>query len=814
MAAVLAMAGCAADTTEPSDLGVTCTGKCDGLDSIKSLYRDVRELDLTDLSARGTNLATDELNDVLGTSFVGVELLEPAVFGDAALAENEELVEDIDALSTGLLAQFGEGELSADVNAVRARHLSSSGDDVFVESGFRISGGLDHGFSIDGDGIAEDVSVRLGLGSGAIEGRVIHATERDPGTGPEAVLEGVRAARGFVVPRSLEDVRDMRPGEAMALSAEGSFGINAGAGVPIVVADPGAITYSLVLSAALRAQIEGQMDVQLVRLEGDEVVVDVGAERGAVRSARLALRDGWGVQGLVESNVELGGFDVDLGRLLDRALRSQLNRRINLVSAELERTGRASRISVVRLRFSLDANTPELEDALTQALRGDVRLAQALSSQGADGVRVDYDLLRSGLSASSHAGLELFGMRFFNTTLREEGQVRIQTPGGAQELMFDTLHREGGWFFESHGHGRVALAGIRIDEARAVTRSEVNLFVEVLEGDEFMQRDTLLDQLDSLIVALAGSSALAAIEEHGNALQRHVETTCNPSPAFDPCREDVLMSTEVMGFRADGRAALEAATSDLEPSLQRVVLAAGDLRLASQATVEPAASFVGPSTSIVLDYRLDDASLERILVDTRGDDFRNALLAVLAATRVDREDTPVEIDETREGLGARNQDALDSMVTMFTEGADTYERMLAVERARIDGLGAIGGSAVAVDVPVEGSAVDYDAATARTVVQARSQAVRDLFDELLEEADRLNNVRPEIALGFALLAMQRADAADVRMNLDMDLSDGFAQDYTHYRSAGQMGFDVHGRGSAGQLIGGGVFDVDALIDVP
>ena len=50
-------AGCAASGPAEEELSVTCTGKCDGLDSIKAIYDDLRELDLTDLSARGTGLA-------------------------------------------------------------------------------------------------------------------------------------------------------------------------------------------------------------------------------------------------------------------------------------------------------------------------------------------------------------------------------------------------------------------------------------------------------------------------------------------------------------------------------------------------------------------------------------------------------------------------------------------------------------------------------------------------------------------------------------------------------------------------------------
>lgn len=797
---------CAGDSSTPLDeLGVTCTGKCDGLDSIKSLYRDIRELDLTDLGARGTNLATDALNDALSTSFVDVTLDAPQAFGLTETAAANELVEDLDTLTIGLLERFGEGELSTEVNEVRRAHLAASGDEVFVESGFTIGASLDHGFSIDADGI-EDATVRLGLGSGSLSGRVIAAAQRDPGTNAEAVLMGVRSARGFVAPRDVAELRAMKPGEAFALSGEGTFGLNLGAGVPIVIANAGPATYSLVVSGALRAQIAGQLDVQMVRLDGDEVVVDVGTERSSIRSARLAINDGWGVSGIVQSEVNLAGQSLDLGRLLDRALRSRLDDRLDLVSAEFERTGQSSRMSITRIRFALDASDPMLEDAISQALRGDVRLAQAMALQDSPGVKVEYDLSRSGLSSVSHAGLELFGMRFFNRTVTEEGAVSIQTPGGAQELLFDSLHRESGWLFETHGHGRIALSGLRFDVDGRPAESEVNLFVQVLEGDDFMQRDTLLDHLDSLIYAIGGSRALEAIEGPANELQRYVETNCTVMA----CRETILADAEVVRLRAEAASALDNATTMLPPELREVLRAAANLKIASQATVEPAASLVGPPTGIVLDYRMDDGGVEALLGAEDGEALREAVIGVLGTARIDREDSVADIEADRADLSRDDTRALDAMVATFDAYADSYQRMSAVENAEILGLGVIGGQALAIELD---GPVDYDSVTARSVVQARSEVVRDAFDALLEDARGLDGIRREHALGYALLSMLPTRNVDVRIEVDMDLSDRLAQDYDHYRAAGQAGFDAYGHGPGAALIGGGVFDVDELISL-
>ncbi|MFT5357641.1 MAG: hypothetical protein ACI9KE_004878, partial [Polyangiales bacterium] len=119
----------------------------------------------------------------------------------------------------------------------------------------------------------------------------------------------------------------------------------------------------------------------------------------------------------------------------------------------------------------------------------------------------------------------------------------------------------------------------------------------------------------------------------------------------------------------------------------------------------------------------------------------------------------------------------------------------------------------ALAIELEGGPIDYDNATARSIVQARSENVRDAFDGLLELARDFRRVRQEHVLGYALLAMLPAGSVDARMSVEMDLSNRAAQDYDHYRAAGQASFDAYGQGDLVELIGGGVFDVEALIEI-
>jgi len=160
-----------------------------------------------------------------------------------------------------------------------------------------------------------------------------------------------------------------------------------------------------VLSAGVRTRLEGTLDVQLVRLDGDAVVVDVGVEQASLKEMRVGLEDGWGVVGLVQKTVELGGRSIDLGQVVDKAFQKQLNAKLNLVEASLEKTQRRSRLSVARLRFSLDQAQGQagIEKAIAAALRADVRLAQALANARTPGVEVEFELSRSGVSGTSYS---------------------------------------------------------------------------------------------------------------------------------------------------------------------------------------------------------------------------------------------------------------------------------------------------------------------------------------------------------------------------------------------------------------------------
>lgn len=790
---------------------------------LKDLYEDGKNLDLGDLLGVASGFATDELNDALSvTPFASIEVAPTELYALSESAEEDLTLKNLDTLVSGLVARYGDKELTTEVNVARRNHLLSSSDVVYGESAFKVRLGL-HDWGHDVGGFA-DVTTRIGFdASRELEARVINAYDSEWDATLNSPLEAVKSVRGFVLPRSVADLRALAPGESYALHGEGRLGLNLGAGVPIMVAAVDALSYNLVLSGGLRALLEGAIDVQVVKLDGDRLVVDVGVERTSVREARLALRDGWGISGLVEQHVTIGGIDLDLGRLVEKALQKRLNDKLNLIEATLEKTGKNSRLSVARFRVDLASANPgsPVEAALAQLLHADLRLAQALANRDEPGIEQEFELSRSGVSSASYAGIDILGMSFFRKVEEGEGAVTIQTPGGARSVLFESLHKESGWFFSSHGYTRVGLSGMVFDAQNpAGAMGEANLIFQVVEGDDYMQRDKLLDHLDGVILGVGGPNAMAAIEQPANELERFVEASCPNSQAYDPCRTEVLSHPTVAQLRQQGMSALGQAVAGLDATLQELVLGAGELRLSAQAAYEPKASLVGPPTSVVVDYRMDDLALEHLMVSTSSEDFRAALLRYLQVAGIDRIDKSSKIASEREEIAGDYAALAAEASKKWEQLAKRYRAMVTAEGItlpRHPELGEMGSSAIEIRFPVSSDKrVDYEKTTAGSMAQARSRLASGLVDGLIDVIDDggkgLDN-HPEQIVAYTLLGLAPAGSVDLRLDVDMGLDDNWAQSFEHYVTAGYESIDLYGRGRDVAPIDGGLFDLDALLDV-
>lgn len=823
-------AACVQD--EYDELAIECEGKCDGLSSVRALVSDAKKLDLADLINVGASYATTALNDALEGSDYGSIALQPTeLYAPASVAAGDLTLKNLDTLVSGLATRFGESSLTTAVNKLRSEYLRQSGKRAYAESAFRIRAQSNPGWSLATQGFGADATgaVTLGFNAGVdLEARVITAHGSESTALTSAPLRAIKATRGFVLPTSLADVKAMEPGESFALSGQGRLGINLGAGVPILVANPTSwLTYSLVLTAGVRAVFEGEMDIQLVRLRDDEVVVDVGVRTASIRQASVALTDGFGVHGLISKKVDIAGVSVDLGKLVDKAVYQRAAAKLHMIQAAAERTRTSMRMSVARLRFRLDAPEPVggREQALAQALKGDLRLAQALAARGDSGVVADFDMVRSGASAISYAGVDLLGMSFYRRSAESDGSAVIQTPGGALSLMWESLHREGGWFFTSHGFTRIGVAGLRFDAREpGIAKSETNLFLQTQEGDRFMERDKVIDQLDSVIVAMAGKDALFAIENSGNALEKLVLDRC-PLPApgdyFDEsCNVDLIRhDSQVASLRAQALADFDGATSHLPTEMRGLLRSVAELRLSAQMIEDPNAGGVGPTASMVFDYRLDDVALKAAMTKDKLQ-LQNAVLALMEATQLDR--TTADPATARASIRARSLDTAKAMADTFATYSDQYKRLLSIDSARIERLGPIGGNAIEIRFAVDANKrPDYENAVGQSIAQARARIVGKLFDELRATADDMPSSggsrapHPEQLASFSLLALAQASNIEARVDFKTDNSScAVCGSRERYVVAGFQSIEHYAKGPQASPIAAGLFDIDAMIQAP
>jgi hypothetical protein len=827
----LTATACVTDEGEGDELGITCEGKCDGLSSVRALVADAKLLDLQDLINVSASYATDALDDALSAgNYASLRIQPTELYARASVAGSDLTLKNLGTLVSGLATQFGESSLTTEVNKIRDEYLASSGKRVYAESAFRIAAGLNPTWSFGTRGFGRDATTNIAVGfetAGEIEARTITVHQTENQALLNAPLSAIKTTRGFVLPRSLADVKAMAPGESFALAGRGRLGMNLGAGVPILVANPTSwLTYSLVLSAGMRSLVEGEMDVQLVRGRTDQVILDIGVRRATLKEAFIALTDGWGISGLVQSSFEIAGRAVDLGRLVDKALQKKVADKLSLIEARAQRTSTTMRMSVARLRFSLDAADPTggREQALAQALKGDVRLAQALAARGDSGVVAEFDMVRSGASAISYAGIDVLGMSFYRRSAESAGSAVIQTPGGMLAMMWESLHREGGWFFTSHGFTRIGVAGLRFDAARpGAPKSETNLFLQTQEGDQFMERDKVIDQLDSTILAVGGMNALRAIERKGNELETLINTRC-PLPEqggyFDEqCNINLIASSEVTSLKSAAMSEFATAIASLPAPSKDLLNRLATLRLSAQSIQDPNAAAVGPTASVVVDFRLDDAALRGVF-SKDATAFKNAVLELMDATQLERTDGDATGQRSR--IRSRSTETAQEMANIFMDYRQQYERLVSIDGARIDGLGEIGGNAIEIRYAVDGSnRPKYEEAISQSVAQARASVVSKMYDELRDEADDMPSsggssaAHPEQIASFALLSLSAPEKTELRFVLKTDNSScGLCGNRRRYDSAGFQSVDVYAKGPQSSTIAAGLFDIDAIIQAP
>jgi hypothetical protein len=199
-------------------------------------------------------------------------------------------------------------------------------------------------------------------------------------------------------------------------------------------------------------------------------------------------------------------------------------------------------------------------------------------------------------------------------------------------------------------------------------------------------------------------------------------------------------------------------------------------------------------------------------------EVRAAFTRYVAAAHIDRIDTPAQIAEDRAELVDDYAAASEDVAAIFAKYQKRYAAVADAEDIVLPKhpeLGTMGSRALEIRFPVDTHKVPaYEKAVARSLAQARSGHVTDMFDKLvdvLDDAKGLNH--PEALVAYTLLGLTPHNAVDIRLDVDMDLDDNFAQTFDHYVAAGYASFDIWAKGSAVAPIDGGLFDLDQLIDI-
>ncbi len=835
----LSAVACAAPTDEEA-------GESDAAVSLDTYWADAKALRLDDLTRLSVGFATDSLNDQLTGGNVGARFEAPSVFAakaqpNSVLPDNSE-IKALDTIVSGLAAQFGESELGTQVNKVRLDTLSRGQAKYFVESGFALRGGLNHGWSQAAEGFMEGAAASLGFDANAeLSSRVIVAAKDDnlPGL-LSAPLSAVKQMRGFVYPRSLQDIKSMKPGEMFALRGQGKLGANFGLGAPLLVAEPtGGLAYRIMVSAGVSGVIGGQLDVQLVRMAGDEVVVDVGVQDGRGVSFSAAIRDGWGVKGICSDGlaclrpVTLAGKSVDLSKLVEKAIEKRLNQYLTF-KIEGGAGQSSTRMSLSRFRFHLDkGNQDETQKALEKLLKFDMRLAQALAMKDLDQaeppVAAEMDAMRAATTSTRNFGFEVLGMNIYHrAVVKKEGTFVVQTPEGARSILFDQVHKDGGWFQMDHAFTRTGVAAQTLDAKNPDKfKSEANLFLQVAVGDKHMDDDIISDNIDAMLIGMAGKEVVDTLDKYGNQLERKVWEACpvqkdqdkNTQSWDEKCNVDLLDTPFMKDTKAQGLQAIEPLIARLPDDYKKLVREAANTRLTLQSVgIHNLDAANGPNTSFTLDVRFDDKALGLMTAQGSKDKYRAALREYLTAVHATR--TEVGASKTKDQVRAEVDEKwggqMDRMAARFEERARAYRELAATEAAVPAKLRGKGFISYPIGLRFQINSDDrktLESAVVNSTSHERAMAAAQLFDTLKDEADRINApLYDEHTAAFPLLAMVPRENLEVGMQILADVKSSFWMRRERYQKAGFKSVSASATGGQVAKISAGMFDLGAVIN--
>ncbi len=797
------------------------SGKADGVVfSVRDYFAHTLNLDLSDLEGRIARMATKELNAGLsGIPFVNIGLEPTEIFADAMTAESDSSVGNLEQLSSGLTAQYGETDFVTQVNRIRVEHLNTSADQYFAESTFQVQLNADGSFELPDVG---NLDIAVGFGQqGTLVARTISAHQSEVAALVMEPLHAVYAARGFVLPTSLTDLSQLKPGESISLTGHGTIGFNMGANLPVFAYDP--ISYVRV-SARFHlgawVQMLGDLEYHLIRGNNDTVYLDVGISNRKLSGYRVAVKSGWGlyeVPSLLE--VEIAGKRFALGDIAADIIKNKIDR-TGLLDYGVEgmTSNDDKRITLHRYEVHLNSAGPMVEKALSQAVAGDLRLVQTLADRPNSGILERVNFQRAVDHHRSYRGMNLASMRFFKDIKEYEGSVYLEHNGQVDEIVFDEFSENTGKFFAEWGYRR-SIVTSQTWEGGSYRGAASNLRISVTEGDRFTQRDKVLDHVDAALLSVFDFTNLYEdLTRKFEELQHEVDKNCpdcndnadtNCDYEYKQCLNTLLSEEEINSWKLELLSMTDAHLQGVDnkgynPEFHIGADVAGQLldlklELAAVQELKDALADTTGRTSMITDVRFSQEGLNHLLLVVTPEEFEQRLRDVLTLLVSKRSrDYDKKYDAALDWLSGE-EDKIEDMVAIFRDARETYLKLDDLAGVRVQGF-PIGDAAAVVTVTSDESSLP----TVQTIAAKKGQVAAKLFDDLVEEADELSLIESIVKLlslglidmsgfeshhlvAYTMMSLVPADYRECLMTMDFE-NDAFADVQLYTRGVEEKGF--------------------------
>jgi hypothetical protein len=818
LVATSTFSGCAltGDEEESSESAVS--------EKFRTIWADLKEANGDDWAKIGTKLLSDKMQDGISRNRVDFDWDVRAAGKQGKASSLPGLtVYDLDALSSGLLQKFGEGDLPAQVNKIRRDRVQDGS--YYLDANTKVT--LDGSFGWGSDGPnATDFKTMVWFGFDAkasLDSRVVvHAPSDSVKEQGKAWLQSLMKERDYFLHKSADKVLEMKPGEMWGLRGQGTLGAHVGVGIPIVIGQP----VSVILSAGASAAMQGMLDVQVVRLDDKQVVVDLGIEEGKISGWSVGLGTSYGMPGSCRDSAAGQDKsaclpqvnDIDLSdsvpKLTKKLVNSYLGTNITVGGKKGD-----SRLSVLRLKFDFGAkggNSEEVKRAFARAIRLDAREAQTLYYQQIDNpkrpVTVEADLFRSMSSGVRYTNWNAFGMRVYEKTdSTYTGAMALRTPTETQLVSYDVRNRRSGWFETRHGFDRMGFASIGTKGA------EANLVFNLATSDKRLDaRGLITNNADAALAALAGRKASDALDPFGNPLEGRIRF-CG---AGNECAFKELGGNDLPSATTAFAGAVQGQIGKLgfgADDYGKISAEAARIRLVAQGLSFGQDVNDGPGVDFTYGTRFDNAGLATLMNPGRVDDFKARAFDYLATTTsIEREfigevksSSPAKF--TKEQLIARlkmrdvNAPAtgvpeilqdpkyptygklVEALAAIYKTSAEEYSALASTETSAQEAMKSYEGRYVPVFVGVSlkalksaDAALEKNQETAESVAfgsvaHKRAIAATGLFDKLYKEASgslkMQTHLWSEHLVGYTLASLvptnQRETTLDFRVSGDV-----------------------------------------------